>query len=487
MPSDGAKLKFKTKPYPHQLKAVRRAVKQGNHAFFFEPRLGKTKAALDAIAVQHRRGNVKRVVICAPLIALDVWVDQITQHLSVPASATVVDEEPKLHFWPDTKSSKRDPIRLHLYLINHNKFSRRGKEHVYRNDYLTAVEEWNPDLFVLDESHRYKGAGSVRSQALWRCVERLRDRRGDDRPWVYLLSGTPNPKGYIDIFSQYRILDSSIFGTAKADFVDDHVVYGRGRRKYTIIHYRNKKRMMKKINAHATVVNAKEAGLDGVRLYNPLRFTLPDSTKALYDRFAEDLVAEIAGEVLDAPNAGVRRLRLLQITGGFTTSGREIHGARINAIRDYLQDLRDQSEAVVVYARFIPEVLALGGLIQRLGFAGSAIYGKTSRGDRTAAIKDFQHGTGRKPRALVFQAETGSLAIELTRAAEVVYYSLPDGWETFKQTGDRVMGPKQKRPVRYTYLLARGTVDNSVLEALRHKRDMHQEMMKNPRGFMFGL
>jgi SNF2 family DNA or RNA helicase len=479
------KLKLKTKPWPHQLKATKRAVKQGNHAFFFEPRLGKTKAALDSIAVQHRRGLVKKAVVIAPLIALDVWVDQITEHLSVPCSAVIVDEEPSVYIWPDTKSSKKDPIKLHFYLINYDKFSRRGFDTPYTNDYTEAVEEWNPDLFVLDESHRCKKAGAVRSQALWRSVRRLRLHRDDGRPFVYLLSGTPNPKGYIDLFSQYRILDEGVLGTAKSDFEDDYCVYGRGSRKYTIMRYKNKKRLLKKVDRHATVVNAKEAGLEGVRLFNPIRFDLPPSTRELYERFAEELIATIGDEVLDAPNAGVRRLRLLQITGGFTTSGREIHGARINAARDYLQDLREQEEAVVVYARHLPEVRACYELVQRLGYRAGVITGGVKRRDRTDAIRAFQKGSG--TRALVFQSEAGALAIELTRAAEVFYYSLPDSWETFKQTGDRVMGPKQTRPVRYTYLLARRTVDISVLSALRTKKDMHAEMMKHPRGFLFGF
>jgi len=464
---------------------MKRALKQGNHAFFFEPRLGKTKAALDTIAVQHVRGKVQRVVVIAPLIALDVWVDQITQHLAVPASVVIVGEEPHLHIYPSTKSSKREKIKLHFYLVNYDKFSRRGLEEAYRNDYLDAVERWEPDLFVLDESHRCKRAGAVRSQALWRCIRRLRDRRGDRLPFVYLLSGTPNPKGYIDLFAQYRILDDSILGTAKTDFEDEYCVYGRGRRKYTIIRYKNKKRLLKKVDRHATVVNAKEAGLEGVRLFNPIRFSLPPETKELYDRFAEELVVQIGDELIDAANAGVRRLRLLQITGGFTTSGREIHSARLNAARDYLSDLREQEESVVVYARHLPEVQACFELVQRLGYKTGTITGAVKRQDRTEAIRQFQHDPG--PRALVFQSEAGALAIELTRAAEVFYYSLPDSWETFKQTGDRVMGPKQKRPVRYTYLLARGTVDVSVLSALRGKRDMHAEMMKHPMGFLFGF
>lgn len=479
------KLKLKTKPYDHQLKATKRALKQGSHAFFFEPRCGKTKAALDTIAIQHHRGLVQKVVVVAPLIALDVWVGQITEHLAVPAKVLVTGETAML-YWPSSKSSKKQHIKLQIFLVNYDKFSRRGEDEAYRNCYLRSVERWDPDVVVLDESHRVKSAGAVRSQALWRMVNRLRRERGDGRPWVFLLTGTPNPKGYIDLFSQFRILDDTILGTAKAGFEELYCQYGFGKRRYTIIAYRNKAKLLKKIRRRSSIVTSKQAGLDGKQFFNPIRINLPSRARESYEELAEEFLTELEdGEFLDAPNAGVRRLRLLQLTGGFTTDGREIHGAKVRALRDFLSDLREQDEPVVVYARFLAEVAACAEACRRVGYQTSTVTGGTKRRDRSEAIATFQGSSD--PRALVFQVETGSISIELSRAADVVFYSLPDSWGTFYQCLERVRGPKQKRPVRHSFIIARNTVDQSVLETLREKRDMHAEMMRHPRGFLFGL
>jgi len=488
------KLKLKTKPYSHQLKATKRAVKQGSHAFFFEPRLGKSKAALDALAIQHFRGTVERVVIVAPLIALDVWANQIWEHLAVPARVKVIGE-PVWFSYPYHPRHKRSESldrrdahrRLKIFLLNYDKFSRRGEDEAYRNNYLRSVERWCPDALIFDESHRVKSAGAVRSQALWRMVRRLRDREDatHGRPFVYLLTGTPNPKGYLDLFSQFRILDDSIFGTNKADFEDRYCEYGIGKRRYTIIRYRRKKEILRKVHEHASIASAEGTGLANKQLFNPIHITLPGKVRIAYGQLAEEFLTEISGRVLDAPNAGVRRMRLLQLTGGFTTDGTQIHHTKLQAARDFLVDLHEQGESVVVYSRFLPEVHALTELCKSIGYHTDTITGGVKRKHRTEAIATFQQA--RTPNALVFQSEAGSLAIELTAAAEEFFYSLPDSWETFYQCLKRVQGPKQKRPVRYTFLVARGTVDLSVLNTLRRKRDMHGEMMKQPRGFLYGL
>lgn len=453
-------------------------MQQGNHAFLFEPRCGKSKAALDAMAEQFECGVVERVVIIAPLSVLSVWEDQILEHLSVSAKVAITGGKP----WYVDRGTKK---RLLIYLINYDKFSRRGDDETYRNDYLKAVEKWRPDLLVLDESHRVKSAGAVRSQSLWRSVSRLRKSRGNGRPFVYLLTGTPNPKGYIDLFAQFRILDERIFGTNKLDFEERYVQYGFGRRKYTIVRYLHKEEILSKVAEHSTIVTAARAGLAGVESIEQIRVELPPNARSMYRELSEELVAEIESELITGTNPGVRRLRLLQITGGFTTEGVQIHDAKVRILRDYLQDLYEQGESVVVYARFLPEVRACAAVAKKLGFGTNVITGATKRSDRADFIRTFQRGGS--PKVLVFQPQAGSLGIELTAAAETVFYSLPDGWETFFQCLQRTKGPKQKRPVRHTFILAKRTLDQSVLVALRNKRDMHREMMKNPRNFMEGL
>ncbi len=317
-------------------------------------------------------------------------------------------------------------------------------------------------------------------------VRRLRKRGVEGMPYVLLLSGTPNPKGWRDLFSQFRIMDESILGTSAAQFDAKHCIYGHGPRRYTVVQYQNVPQLLKKIRAHSITVSAEEAGLGGKQFWNSIKVDLPDAVSKIYQKFSEDMIVELeGGGEISAKNSGVRRLRCLQIAGGFLTDGTQLHGRKVQAAKDWLKVLLDQDESCIVYARFLPEVEALGEAAELVGYRVGVIQGSTPGADRRRHIAALQRGS--KPTALVFQVATGHQAIELSAAAEVVYYSVPDSWVHYWQSLNRVRGPNQSRPVRYTHILARGTVDVSAMAGLRNKEDAHQTMMRNPRRYLRGM
>jgi len=160
-----------------------------------------------------------------------------------------------------------------------------------------------------------------------------------------------------------------------------------------------------------------------------------------------------------------------------------LHRAKIETMRQYLQLLYEQQESVVVYARFTPEVTALTALCQSLKFSTFRVDSST-RSQRAQYIAQFQ--AHKKPAAIVAQVQALSRAVELTSAAEVVFYGLPDGWVDFFQALNRVRGPNQKRPVRITAICCRDTVDRSVLYGLRMKEDIHRLLLKDPQRFLRG-
>jgi hypothetical protein len=243
---------------------------------------------------------------------------------------------------------------------------------------------------------------------------------------------------------------------------------------------------MKKIRAHSIAVSAEEAGLAGQQFWNSIKVDLPNAVSKMYQKFSEDMIVTLEnGGEISAKNSGVRRLRLLQIAGGFLTDGTELHDQKIKATKEWLKVLLDQEEHAILYARSLPEVRALGEGAEMVGYRVGIIQGSTREVDRRRYIQMLRRG--KKPTVLVFQIQTGKQAIDLSTAAEVVYYSTPDGWVDYWQSPNRVRGPNQKRPVRYTHILARGTVDVSAMAGLRNKEDAHATLMRNPRRYLQGL
>jgi SNF2 family DNA or RNA helicase len=278
-------------------------------------------------------------------------------------------------------------------------------------------------------------------------------------------------------------MDESLFGTNAGDFDEEYVVRGTGRRKWTILRYNHLKKLQKIVDRHSVTCTARQAGLEGKLFWQVLPVTLPPKIKDLYDELAEEYIVETEHGVLDAANQGVLRLRLLQLTSGFLTGGEQIHDTKVTALKAYAQNLREQDESVVIYCRFTAEVDAAIEVLEGMGYAASILDGRTKRRDRRGVIEDFQRG---RTQGLVVQHQAGSLAIELTAAAEAIFLTLPDDWVAFWQCLNRLRGPNQKRPVRITGIIAKGTVDRRVFTGLRKKADWHGDLMKDPYNFLRG-
>lgn len=448
---------------------------------FFEPRLGKSKVALDYAAILALKGECRRILILAPSIALDVWASELHKHFPYWYHAETFEEE----WYGITKDRP-------TFQWGHPHFFLAGREETFRavraatnlkRPKQEELERWDPDAIIIDESHQYKRPGGRAAQDAWRLVRRLRKKRGDGRPYVVLLTGTPNPKGWRDLFAQFRIMDESLFGTNAGSFDEDHVVRGTGRRKWTILRYNQLPKLQRIVNHHSITCTARQAGLEGKLFWQVLPVTLPSKVKDLYDELAEEYIVETEHGVVDAANQGVLRLRLLQVTSGFLTGGEQIHDTKMAALRAYADNLRDQRESVVVYCRFTAEVDAAVEVLEGVGYEVDVLDGRTKRRDRGGVISGFQRG---RTDGLVVQHQAGSLAIELTAAAEAIFPTLPDDWVAFWQCLNRLRGPNQKRPVRITAISAKSTVDRRVLRGLIKKEDWHGDLMKDPHRFLRG-
>jgi SNF2 family DNA or RNA helicase len=471
----------RTKPFKHQSKATLKAVRRRNLAVFFEPRLGKTKVALDWTAILAMKGEVKKVAVFAPSIALDVWAQQIHKHFPFWCHVETFDEE-----WYDIAKDKQvfEDFQVQFFLAGREETFRATRPSVnLERPKQREIERWDPDAVVIDESHEYKRPGGRGAQDAWRLVRRLRKRSATGRPYVLLLTGTPNPKGWRDLFAQFRIMDDTLLGTNAQSFDEDFVVRGTGRRQWQILHYQNLEKLEKIVRRNSITCTAEQAGLAGKLFWQVLPATLPPRARELYEELAEEYIVETEHGTVDAANQGVLRLRLLQLTSGFLTGGQQIHDSKVTVLRAYAASLRDQDEDVVVSCRFTAEIDSARDVLEGLGFHTQVLDGRTKRGDRRHLLHTFQ-SSRRSPQALVMQHRAGALSIELTRAAEVVYLTLPDDWVAFWQVLNRLRGPNQHRPVRVSAIIARNTVDRRVLMGLRKKEDWHGDLMRDPHRFL---
>ena len=71
---------------------------------------------------------------------------------------------------------------------------------------------------------------------------------------------------------------------------------------------------------------------------------------------------------------------------------------------------------------------------------------------------------------LAVQIQAGSEGVDFTAARYCVYYGLDFSLGRYEQSLARVHRPGQERPVIYTHIIARNTIDGKLYHALSHKR-----------------
>lgn len=445
---------YKTKPFPYQARVLKRALKQGHIGLLWEPGTGKTKAMIDWICALHMKGEVDRVLVVCPLSVLGVWEDEFEIHAPLPYRIHYLDASVKRPF-------KLKKGELEIVISNYDIVWRREK----------VVDKLDPQLIVADESHLMKKPSARRSRFL---------RRYNRVPHRAILTGTPNPKSLLDLYAQWAFLNPKRFGTSVKEFKEEYVRYG-GFKGFQIRGFRNVDKLLAKVDEDADVQHKSKDLPD--ETFQRVPVVLEPEAWVAYEKMAYELFLELSdGHSVDAKNVAVKLLRLQQITGGWIKSDEgelyQVSKAKINAAEERLEDLWNDDERVVVFARFKPEVQALADIGVRWGVPTHIIRGGVGPRERNEARRKFQTGDG--PSLFVAQIQAGGLGITLHAAAEVLFYSVTYNLADYIQACARIHREGQVRNVRYQHLVGRSTVDLDIYAALRAKQDIMDLVMKKP-------
>lgn len=322
---------------------------------------------------------------------------------------------------------------------------------------------WKPEMIVCDESSRIKNPGAKQSKALHRL--------GADARYRLILTGTPVQNTPLDFFSQYKFLDSSIFGSSFNDFRERYAVMG-GRGKSQILSLRNLPELVEKAHSIAFRVTKAEA-LDLPETLDEMRYvTLELEGRYIYDSLEdESLEAFVSGEAAEG-SVLTLLLRMSQVTGGFVSfqkgeEVKQVSKAKLTALEEIVEDVTAEGNKLVVFARFIPEINAICRMLEHKKINYSMIKGDIK--NRAEQVRAFQT----KPEVKVFVAQLAAAAmgITLTAASTAVFYSLDFSLANYLQCKARIHRVGQKKACTYIHLLAKGTIDERIMKALERKED----------------
>lgn len=455
-----APLPFKPKwtPWEHQVKAWHFARDRRAVMLAMDMGTGKTKVAIDLISDSMRDGKRKLVLVVGPYSAVvDVWPDQLVQHLAAPVDAKVNV------YSRDVASSQRvKELKEAIARPKETLFAFLNYELVWRSplfDFLRSVE-W--DWLVLDESHRAKAPGGKVSNAMMR-IAAIAKR-------TLLLSGTPmNKPG--DLYGQFRIMDPGILGTNHAKFLERYAIMG-GFENRQILKWHNLSDLRKKFRRVAFHVPASVLNLpEEVNMFRTTELE-PDA-KRIYINLETDFIADIGDKVVTAANALAKMAKLQQLTSGYIKADdgtiERVGTEKAQLLADVLRDL-PRHEPLVIMARFREDIDNIHRVCRESKLTTSEYSGVRKE------LKEWQSG---HTDVLVVQIQSGSEAIDLKRSRYMIYYSITPSLKDYQQSRRRIARGGQTRSTTFIHLAVRGTIDTKIFRALRDGEEVVNSVLKD--------
>lgn len=459
---------IKDAPYDHQKKAFAFAcgkfgvfderLKSRGTALLMEMGTGKTIVSIAVAGCMYQYGKVNRVLVVAPLSILGVWEEEFKKFADFPYSMTILK---------GTAAKKKEQLAklpdggLQVVVVNYESAWRLEKE-------LLA---YNADLVIADEAHKIKSHKTSASKAMHRLGAAARYRM--------LLTGTPVTNKAIDIFSQYKFLNPAVYGQSFYTFRSKYFFMTGFGQHTPVMKASMEEEFTRRMHAIAFRATKAEC-LDLPETTDIVRkVDLEPQALKIYKSLVDESYAELlSGEEVTTTNVLTRLLRLSQLTGGFlgndeTSKVEQISGAKLSVLEDLIDSSLQEGKKLVVIARFVPELHAICKLIGKKGIRYSCICGEVK--DRDAQVKQFQ--TEPEVQVFVGQVATAGMGITLTAASTMIFYSMDYSMSNYEQCRARIHRAGQKYPCTYVHIIAKGTVDAKVMQALRNKANLAKSLV----------
>ncbi|MBS4895448.1 MAG: DEAD/DEAH box helicase [Gordonibacter pamelaeae] len=442
--------------HPYQETAAGWLRERPEAALLLDMGLGKTLIALTALVDLATVGeDVWPALVIAPLMtARHVWPAEVakwdhTRHLRASLVLGSASER---------EAALRRPAEI--YVVN--------RENV---QWLTDRygPRWPFRTVIVDELSSFKNHQAKR----WKALRRVRPmiRR------VWGLTGTPAPNGLMDLWAQMHLVDR---GERLGRYIGPYRerYFSPGRRSGHVVYDWAPKpgaedAIFRAIGDVALSMRAKdELELPG-RVDNVVEVEMPPAAMAEYRRFERDQATELLGEEVTAASAAALANKLLQWADGavYDDGGeaQEVHRAKLDALAGIIEEA--QGQPVLVFYAFRHDLDRL-----RAAYPASKALGAHS-GDLVE-----RWNRGEVPLLLAHPQQAGH-GLNLQDGGHIaVWFGLTWSLEAYLQANARLDRQGQKETTIVHHLVAKGTVDERVMDVLAGKRTLQDAMMDALRG-----
>lgn len=308
-------------------------------------------------------------------------------------------------------------------------------------------EMW--DLIILDEAH---GLGAFAKPSERTIM--VKDLIEKCNPSVILLSGTPTPESYSQMYHQVYGIPNNPFKKYKTfyKFAEDHVKVTKKKINglYVNDYSKGKDSIIEEMKPYTINYSQQEAGFITQVTEEILEVELKPSTVQLINKLKKDLVVEGKNEVILADTPAKLMMKVHQLCSGTIKfeSGNSmvLDTTKAEFIKDYFAGCK-----IGIFYKFKEELSALQSVF------------KDSLTTELSVFEDTD-------KHIALQIVSGREGISLKQADYLVYYNIDFSATSYWQSKDR-MTTKERAFNHVYWVFGKGGIEHDIYKAVSKKKD----------------
>jgi SNF2 family DNA or RNA helicase len=409
---------------------------------------GKTKVSIDYFDYRVKHNHIEKcLVVCKKAAIKNVWQRQIKQ-------------------FSDYKGyNLRNGLKNAgggFYLINYDIIDKN----------IDFLKDMQFDMIVIDESHKIRNPKAIRTKALTELSENINYR--------ICLTGTPKPKSYDSLFSQFYFIDrGEIFGESYFAFMNEYFKkIGNMFSSWYVTKKNTGERIKELMKLRSMSFETHECQDLPPEQIIPIEIELTREQKIAFNNLAERLDGDTS------PFSGyITKAR--QICDGFqyidnedgTKKTERYECEKLNNVTELLEDIIDQDEKVIIWTCYQEEVLLIEDELKKLKYDYAKLVGGMSDKKQDQELERIMNS--KTCHILLANYQSAAESLDLPMIRYNIDYSMCYDWDLYFQSRRRTRrkGCERFESIIYYTLITNNSIEEDIKYKLDNRQSEHEFLM----------
>jgi SNF2 family DNA or RNA helicase len=329
---------------------------------------------------------------------------------------------------------------------------------------MLAEVEW--ETIVLDEAQAIKNAATKRSQAAMRLQGKFK----------LLTTGTPIENHLGELWNLFQFINPGLLGSL--DNFNQKFANAIERNQDKLARARLKKLIQPFILRRTkTQVLAELPSRTEILLH----VQLSKEEQLFYEALRREAIEKLTNSDANAGQkhlqvlAEIMRLRRACCNAQLVKPGVNLASSKLALFGETVTELLDNGHKALVFSQFVDHLQIVKKYLEEHKISYQYLDGSTPAKERKKRVDAFQAGEGD---VFLISLKAGGTGLNLTAADYVIH--LDPWWNPAveDQASDRAHRIGQLRPVTIYRLVAKGTIEDKIVDLHQHKRDLANSLLE---------